>query len=107
VYASGLFLTLTETNMNIRTNNKPRHLIYGYELTEQERKDFDYLESEELDTSTFFRYKGQIYSLGDFMRCESDELKNWHGYLSDSFFSGVLVRLSDCGESLVVATYYC
>ena len=32
-------------------------------------------------------------------------LKVWDGYLSDSFFSGVLVRYADDCESVVVARY--
>jgi hypothetical protein len=30
----------------------------------------------------------------------------WDGYHSDSFFSGVLVKYSRCGDAVKVATYF-
>ena len=47
--------------MQIITNNKPRELIYGYQLTEKEYQDFDYLGeygSEGMMLEQFIRYKG-------------------------------------------------
>lgn len=101
--------------MKIKTNNVPRHLVYGYELTEKEAADFDYLSPGELSVHEFVRYKGQVYDLGEFVRIDKTVVphpqregwQHWHGYSSDSFFSGVLVRFSDDGESVVLATYFC
>ena len=31
-------------NVKIITNNKPRQLIYGYELTDKQKQDFDYID---------------------------------------------------------------
>jgi ribosomal protein L30E len=91
--------------MKIRTNNKPRHVIYGFELSNKERQEFDYYTGEELDNATFFRYKGNIYDVGEFMRCP-DSLAPWHGYSSDSYFSGVVVKIVDNGESVIVGQYF-
>ena len=97
--------------MTIKTNNVPRPIIYGYELTDKELSEFDYYTNEDLEMRQFFRYKGQVYDLGEFMRV-TDTMKNchgfdgWDGYCSDSFFSGILVRYSDDFESVIVATYY-
>ena len=33
------------------------------------------------------------------------EFKEWHAYLSDSFFSGILIRVSDDGEQYQIATF--
>lgn len=101
--------------MKIKTNNVPRHLVYVYELTEKEVADFDYLSPEELNEREFVRYKGRVYDLGEFMRIDKtvaphpqrEGWEGWHGYSSDSFFSGVLVRFSDDGESVVMGTYFC
>lgn len=100
--------------MKIKTNNIPRHLVYGYELTKKESAEFDYLSPEELNEREFVRYKGQVYDMGEFMRIDKtmaphtqrDGGENWHGYSSDSFFSGVLVRVSNDGESVVMASYF-
>jgi hypothetical protein len=85
--------------LEIRSNYHARPLIYGHDLTEKERKDFDYIidDSAEADDGIFFRYKGNVYDIGEFMRLDRDSLfpKFWHAYTSDTFFSGVLIRLCD------------
>jgi len=62
----------------------------------------------DIDSGLFFRYRGNVYDIGEFMRCESKDspLASWHGYSSDSMFSGVLIRLVDNGESVIVARFY-
>ena len=97
--------------MEIRTNNVPRFTIDAYELSENERQEFDYLDWEAIDkgedSATFFRYKGQLYDLGEFMLCPNDTFSAmWEGYTSESFFSGVVIRFVDDGESVIVGTYY-
>lgn len=99
--------------MKIRTNNQPRRILYGCELTESERQEFDYIEDIDF-ADCFVRYKGRVYDLGEFARItkvvaphpQREGWENWDGYASDSFFSGVLVRYVD-SDSVVVATYFC
>lgn len=84
--------------------------MYGFELSEKERDEFDYLESDQLDHTTFIRYKGEVYDLNEFMRIDSYVSSNcqfdgWYGYASDSFFSGVLIRYVGDGQ-VVVGRYY-
>ena len=55
---------------------------------------------------SFFRYRNWVYSLDQFMVNNHDDFKDWHGHHGDSFFSGVLIKLSDCGDAVKVATYY-
>ena len=33
-------------------------------------------------------------------------MKGWDGYISDSFFSGVLIKISDDNEEYQIGTYY-
>lgn len=98
--------------MKIVGNNKPRQFIYGYELSDKERADFDYLSPEELDARDFVRYKGCIYDTGEFMRvastvanCQREGWEKFDGYFSDSFFSGVLIKYID-SDNCIMATYY-
>jgi len=98
--------------LSIYTNNQPRHTVCGYELTEEERKEFDYYTPDMLDTATFFRYKKMVYDLGEFMWCnlngqDQPSWARWDGYLSDTYFSGILVRICRDGDSVVVARYMC
>jgi hypothetical protein len=70
-------------------------LISGWELTDKEKKEFDWMKAVE-NEETFFRYRGQVYSLQEFSRPDTnaaDWLKSFDGYLSDSFFSGVALKL--------------
>jgi len=99
--------------MQIVTNHKPRPVIDGYELTATEREQFDYYDWQAIEDGTtspqFFRYKGELYDLGEFFttsEIHTVDLTAWHGYMSDSFFSGILVRYSDDFEEVTVGTYY-
>ena len=89
--------------MEIITNNKPRHLIYGYDLPAKVRSDFDYLNDEELDCSNFVRYRGQYYDLSQFMR--SDSVTGWDGVAGQSYFSGVIIKIVD-SDSVIIGRYY-
>ena len=94
--------------MNIKTDHKWKNFLYGYELTEKEKSEFDYLTTEQIDFGSFIRYKGRVYDTGEFMRV-SDQmggLLGWHGYSSDSFFSGVVIKVSDDGEQYMIGAYY-
>lgn len=101
--------------MKIYTNNHKRPIIYGFELSEDERKEFDYYDDdEELDYANFFRYKGELYDLGEFTSLHNKfycpnppaDFIGWNGYSSDSFFSGILVRFDpEDNEFVIVGTY--
>lgn len=85
--------------MQIITNNQPRPIISWYELTEKEKQAFDYLTEEDVSYSSFFRYKGWVYYLSDFMR--SGTPHGWHGSYGQSFFDAILVKLVD-NETVIV-----
>ena len=99
----------------IRTNNVPRDIIDGFFLSPKEREEFDYIKWDDIeagnDSASFFKYKGQLYDLGD---CEcktsiSDQFPGWDGYYSQTFFSGVLVKYAPDTdfEQVIVGNYYC
>ena len=108
--------------MKIITNNQPRDLLYWYDLTEKEQADFDHIEDGEFNG---FRYKGQVYDLGEFVRIlsrsqqnngyhnsfahtcdDGDTMLGWSGVQSETYFSGVLVKLLDGGDSVIVGRYF-
>jgi hypothetical protein len=98
--------------LKIFGNNHNAPLIYGYELTDKEKKEYDFLEIEELETSRFFRFKGWTYYLGNFMHVDGKNSPfedcpiKFDGHAGDSFFSGVLVKFSEDNECVKVYTYY-
>lgn len=100
-------------------------VVYGWDLSEEERAEFDYIADSDHELweevpNQFFRYRGNVYDLGEFVRivpqgatggpfCHYDHtgaLKGWDGIATDSFFSGVVVKyVSD--ELLRVGLYCC
>jgi hypothetical protein len=99
--------------MQITTNNQPRELISAFELPtanyQELRKQFDYLSDEEFECSMFFTYKGEIYSLSDFMRIHAGDLlvEGWQGIYNWHAFGGLLVKIKESCQSVVVGTYTC
>ena len=95
-----------------RTNNVPRLLIDGFELTLEERAEFDYLDWDDIEDggnmATFLRYRGRLYDLGEFQTTrrlpEFSPLRQWDGYHADSFFSAIVVRYCDDPDYVVVGT---
>ena len=101
------------SDFTIKTNNVPRDVVEAFELTAEERAEFDYLDWSAIergeDSASFFRYRGEVYDLGEFMRWDGvpdSPLARWDGYQSDSFFSGLLVRYCENFERVIVARYH-
>jgi hypothetical protein len=90
--------------IKIKTNNVPRDIVYGFQLNENEKKEFDWIPSDEIDGHAFVRYCGRVYSISEFMRT-SGELSKWDGYNSDSFFSGTLIKLVNDNEQVIMGRY--
>ena len=103
--------------MKIKTNNVPRDLLSGYELTAKEKEELDYIENIDDCFNQFFRYRGEIYDTQEFVRIErrsqlsnpfchgvddDSQLLKWHGIQTDSFFSGVVIRYTEDFEQIVV-----
>lgn len=93
--------------MKVRTNNTPRDVIDGSQLTPAERAKFDYLDWPAIEAGTdsalFFRYRGTVHDMSEFMRT-TGELADagWQGYSSDSYSSATVIRITDDGEGVVV-----
>ena len=98
---------MTEASaMKITTNNQPRELLSFFEFSRREqtqiRREFDWLTDIE-ESTDFFKYKGEIYHLSDFMKSES--IDGWAGCKADSYFSGLVVKISEDCESVIVGRF--
>lgn len=99
-------------SLRVITNNVPRDIVYGYELTDKERKEFDYIDFSTDDGvfHQFFRYKGWTYDLEEFERWDNPNSPTvgtgWDGMSADTFFSGILIRYIEDFERVVVGRYY-
>jgi hypothetical protein len=108
------------TDLTIITNNVPRDIVDAWELTADERAEFNYLDwpaiDDGRDSATFVRYKGELIDLGDLdgstrQLPDDHPLRAWDAYRSDSFFSGIALRYAsedgrDDWDRVIVARYY-
>lgn len=100
--------------LTIKTNNVPRPLMYLGDFNEtiqlEIRKDYDWMDSQDIESNFgFFAYRGQVYHLQDFMRVtdvSDPDLKDWDGYVSDSVWSGTLVKLTEDCNFVVIGRYF-
>lgn len=90
--------------MKITTNNQPRDIISWYDLTEKEQKEFDYINTENQIDALFFRYKGNVYDIGEAVYITS--MGDWEGIYSQSYFHGVLIKIDPYMESVIVGQYF-
>lgn len=93
------------SNIEIVSNNHPRPLLCYLDLTEKERSEYDYDGAEEAE---FFRYKGNAYSMDDFVVSTGVlSERGWHGMSPDSFFSGIVVSMITDDTDNVIVGFYC
>lgn len=90
--------------MKLTTDNKWKNFKYRYEVPEKVLKEqFSHLEDE---IDGFIKYRENWYHTSDFMRIESiKDFAGYDGYLGDSFFLGIVIKLSSDGERYKIATY--
>lgn len=98
------------SNLTIKSNNQYRDTIRWSELSVKEQKEFNYLDTEEeQESAIFIRYLGTVYCTDGFIKIgNNSSLKGWDGYLSDSAFSGILVKLNKDGDydTVCMGRYY-
>ena len=94
--------------MRIVTNNKPRDIVSFFDLKEKYQKEMIDTFGEEAKELQFFTYKNYTYCLADF--CIIDRhgqlSKHWDAVCNETIYSAVLIRLANCGESVIVGMAY-
>lgn len=92
----------------IITDHKWHFLKDRYEVPDGVLKNqFKHLDPDE-HTGGYFKYNEWWYHLSDFSVIDKHSplsRDSWHGYHSDSFYSGVLVQLSQTCEQYRVGRY--
>jgi len=94
----------------IITDHKWHNFKYRNEVPKKVLKDqFSHLDKDD-NFDNFFKYKNYWYHISDFIRVENihenDEFHKWHGYTSDTFFSGVLIKMDEDNEQYMVGMYF-
>ena len=92
--------------LTIKTDHKWKPFLYRYEVPDAILADlFAHLPEDEYGDG-FFQYRGRYYHTSDFMRIEHNEdMKDWQGYAGDSYFAGIVIRLSDDVEAYQIGAY--
>ena len=100
--------------LTITTNNVPREALYLFEIDPKDqqtvRNEFGYLTQDEIEEELFFKYRGEWYSMGDFLRIENDpEFNGWDAVNSYSYYAGLLIKLvkNVMGDYSVIVGRFC
>jgi hypothetical protein len=95
-------------SLNIVTDHKWKPFKFDYEVPKKVLDNqFDYQDRNEVFDG-FICYRKTWYHLDTFMRNNSEcpIMSKWDGHHGDSYFSGILIKISPCGEAYKIATYY-
>lgn len=99
----------TNGSITITSDEKIKQFKYRHEVPAKILKDhFGHL-SEDEAVDGFFKYRGYWYHLSDFMRITpgmAPHFNRWSGYLSDSFFSGIVIMLLGDMETYKIGRFY-
>lgn len=102
-------------SIEVITNNQPRDIVEGWELSAEEQAEFDYINWKNVERGdetmpSFVRFKGELYDLGEFSADYGitrgaglpAHLSDWDGYFGETAFSAVVIRWVEDGERVVV-----
>lgn len=96
--------------MNIQTDKKWKKFKYRNEVPRRVLKSqFEHLDEDDASDG-FFKYRNYWYHLSDFQVLpKGDDFGKpgeWDGYLSDTFFSGVLLKMARDGEEYKAGRFW-
>ena len=89
--------------INIRDISE-EEIIYWHDLTDEEKEDLDYIDPE--DGGSFFRYRGDINDMGNFMRVEIGgpfARAGWQGIHGSGYWNATIIAINDSGDGVKVA----
>ena len=93
--------------MIIKTNNKPRNIVSFFELKKKHQEEMRDVYADMAEDLQFFTYKDDVYCLDDFCVFDkSGQLNKWDAALGTSYFTAVVIKLTNRGESVIVGMAY-
>jgi len=101
---SKLWKTIDQENSTIKIYGDDEYIEIDYKIPEWEK---DKPEDEQ-EFEACFEHEGNTYFLSEIMRVEKNApewMQEFSGYSSQTYFSGIMVKMSDCGDGVKVYTY--
>jgi hypothetical protein len=90
--------------MKITTNNHWHEFRTVDEVPSEVLSDYEHLlYNDEMPYDGWIYYHKRWFHISDFIRLDSTP--GWHGVHGDSYFSGTLIALSDCGDAYKIGYY--
>lgn len=101
-------------SIQITTNNVPRPVLTSIQVPRTHWGQLDIDPDDWEDNRSFVKYKGEYIDLDDFQTTKRgpwnhglpEEFGNWDAYMSDTYFSGLLIRMVDDFENAILAHYF-
>ena len=101
-------MRMNASKAKISSDNKWHNFKYRDEVPAKVLKNqFDHLREDDV-LDGFLKYRNHWYHTSDFMRLPDTgdaTFKGWDGAAGDSYFSGVVIKLSSDGEQYKIGTY--
>lgn len=95
----------------VKTNHRTRSLFYAHEYRGDAaalRKEFDWMDDREYECAMFFKYRGEVYALAEFIRCDDVATNGgWQGYLNEHAWSSLVVKIRESHTSVIVGRMIC
>ena len=91
------------SELQVVSNYHERNFLYSYDIPDSVLAYYDWLSNEE-KSDNWMKYKNEYYHISDFMRYDDEY---WNGIVSDTYSSGIFIRISDDCETYQIAYYYC
>lgn len=99
----------------IKASNRRYYPQAWVDMPATEQREFDYIHGHDQWMPRFVKYKGRWHDMYVFTVLQSknkaivnrhpDPINGWHGYFSDTYYGGVLIR--HVGDShVLMGTYY-
>lgn len=101
----------TSNTLRVVTDTTPQDILHLNELTNEELTDVGYVDTAIgvcfTGLGTFFRYRGDVYDLDEFIAINpslltEDIRERWDGFRPDAYTSGLVIKYLNGGKQVLV-----
>lgn len=98
------------SGISVRTDRKWRYFIDGSSIPSM-YSEFDYMTRKQFAIALFAQFKQVYYALDEFIHLPDNKgiaslIYGWDGYISQTYGSGIVIKLSKDQERYKIGYYY-